>query len=156
MANDLGMENVALLEHLLRVNRDHQPLFNSFILKRDQLRRCNAAVWAFRALDKLRVLYELSDVMQADTPVSDLALYALLEKLNLLFSRGPRWEEPQVLDARALTVALLKLLIRICNVVGTDTLDSKVRPSLQRSVATAIRTQFIAEYIRALWDVLDE
>ncbi|SCU87167.1 LAFA_0E05138g1_1 [Lachancea sp. 'fantastica'] len=155
MAQELGADNVVLLEHLLRVNCQQQALFNSFVVRPEQLGKCNTAVWAFRTLDKFRVLYELSDVMQDDHALSDVALYALLEKLNLLFSRGPQWEEPQVLDVRALTVALMELLIRICNVVCADALTSKVRPSLQKSVVAAIRTQFIIEYTQEIWDLLE-
>ncbi|SCU86160.1 LANO_0C06942g1_1 [Lachancea nothofagi CBS 11611] len=155
MLKELAAEKLILLEHFLRVNKEQQPMLNSFILRKDQLRRCNTAMWGFRSLDKFKVLYQLHDVLKNDK-LSDLTLYSLLEKLNFLFSKGPQFEESLVLDSKVLTIALIELLIRMCHIISADSTGSKVRHSLQRSILMSIHAQFIREYTLKLWEQLED
>ncbi|CAR25165.1 KLTH0G13134p [Lachancea thermotolerans CBS 6340] len=155
MGKDLALKELEFLEHFLRINRSQQPVFNSFVLQKEQLRQCNIQLWSFRTLDKFTALYQLHDVLQ-DTKVSDLTLYALLEKLNLLFAKGPDFEESMVMDSKLLTIALIEVLIRICRIISCDSTDSKVRHSLRKSILLSIHVQFTREYALKLWEQIED
>ncbi|SCU90258.1 LADA_0F02828g1_1 [Lachancea dasiensis] len=154
MLNELATEQVLLLEHLLRVNKDEQPLFNSFMLRKDQLRRCNAALWGFRSMEKFKTLYQLTELLKA-SPVSDIVLYTLLEKMTFLFAKGPQNADTQILDPRVLTMALIDLLIRVCRVISSDGVETNVRRSLRKSILATIQTQFTNVYVKLFWGEID-
>ncbi|SCV04434.1 LAMI_0H16094g1_1 [Lachancea mirantina] len=141
-----------LLNHLQRVSAGKQPLFNTVVLNSEEIRRCSENLWSTSGTEKFKTLLDLGNVLSKPLK-SDAALYQVLEKLNILLTKGQEGPAMVVIDPLLLTIAVLEILLTVCQSLSNNAEVSKVRRSIEISIIKCIRVHFIRQYADLLWEL---
>lgn len=147
-------EQLELLKHMLRVNEGEQFLFNAIKLSHDQTRLRNQKIWLQYDLFKLKLLYQLNELVDSEE-LDERSLYQLHEKLALLLSNSmPNLNQQPILDNHIITISLLNLLIRTCELIMHHDIKDKVHEDLCKSIILCIKTQFVRPYVKHMWQAV--
>lgn len=151
MNKDVAAQQLKMLQHFQRVNEGTQLYLNSVQLSREQIRLCNQAMWPTNDMQRLKALCRLNEMTDSNI-LDDKTLYQLNEKLRLVMPKSDEQHpENSLLDGNLLTIVLLRLLIRICEIIFNDCQYSLVHQNLQKAVLSCINNQFVKKYADALW-----
>ncbi|SCW04227.1 LAFE_0H08878g1_1 [Lachancea fermentati] len=150
MNESVGSQQIYILEHLLRVVKNKQPLFNSVQLNREQIRECNQLIWNGNIANRLKLLHQLNAIL-AKKDLSERGLYQVNEKLSLLLSTNAQEPRNNILDGHTLTIILIETLINICHIVSKDISESRIRESLRHSIIDCVQSRFIKNYVTNMW-----